>query len=472
MERKFLIPLCRELFFDSAVLLGEAGIGGEHIVDLLEGAEDSGVVASAYHFADADHGEGGELMAEVHGCLTCLDNLLLAALRIEALHIDTECLDDEVDDVLAGDDLRLNLDDHSEYARGEILVDGAIEGDGMGEERVDDSLEVAHVVGGIACDVLDDVLTDGDALLLALAAEDALAQLVVGTLDFADEAPLEAGEQTRHEVFKLDWRAVAGHHELLAQLVQVVEDVEERVLRRDEVLAGKLLDVVDDEHVDALVEVDEVVQSVLTHGIGVLHLELIGGDVEHALGGVVLEDLEADGLCKVRLADTTGSEDEEGVECRIAGTVADSEAGTERELVGLAGTERAERAVGIEMRLEIGFGCGFDAVLRVELHRGIVVVDIVVAGLDDTDAVLDGRIGSEDAPEGLGEKVVVLVGFERLIDIVRGNEQGEPAVLELARTHRSEEGLIGVLVLKVFAYDGEALFPLFLEWCHLLTEDV
>ena len=124
------------------------------------------------------------------------------------------------------------------------------------------------------------------------------------------------------------------------------------------------------------------------------------------------------------------------------------------------------------MRLEIGFGSCFDAVLRVELHRGIVVVDIVVAGLDDTDAVLDGRIGTEDAPEGLGEKVVVLVGFERLIDIVRGNEQGEPAVLELARTHRSEEGLIGVLVLKVFAYDGEALFPLFLEWCHLLTEDV
>jgi hypothetical protein len=26
--------------------------------------------------------------------------------------------------------------------------------------------------------------------------------------------------------------------------------------------------------------------------------------------------------------------------------------------------------------------------------------------------------------------------------------------------------------LEVVPYDGEALFPLFLEWCHLLTEDV
>ena len=45
----------------------------------------------------------------------------------------------------------------------------------------------------------------------------------------------------------------------------------------------ELLNVVHDEHVDALVEVHEVVKCVATHRVGVLHLEQVGTQVEDTL---------------------------------------------------------------------------------------------------------------------------------------------------------------------------------------------
>ena len=57
----------------------------------------------------------------------------------------------------------------------------------------------------------------------------------------------------------------------------MIEDMEERV----ECLGGvhPLLDVIDDQHVDTLVEVDEVVGCVMTHRVSELHLEQTGRDI-------------------------------------------------------------------------------------------------------------------------------------------------------------------------------------------------
>ena len=80
----------------------------------------------------------------------------------------------------------------------------------------------------------------------------------------------------------------------------MVEDVEER---GDGLLGGgPLLHVVDDQHVDGLIEIDEVVDRVLTAGIGELHLEQTGADVEHTLFRIRLLAAHADGIDEVRLA--------------------------------------------------------------------------------------------------------------------------------------------------------------------------
>jgi hypothetical protein len=74
---------------------------------------------------------------------------------------------------------------------------------------------------------------------------------------------------------------VAGDHQLLAALVQGVEDMEEHVLRF--LLAGEELHIVDDQHVHHLVELREVAHGVVLHRLDELLGELLRRYVEDRL---------------------------------------------------------------------------------------------------------------------------------------------------------------------------------------------
>ena len=80
----------------------------------------------------------------------------------------------------------------------------------------------------------------------------------------------------------------------------MVEDVEERILRTG--LSRQLLDVVDDEHVDHLVEMDEVGDLAVLVGRLELGLELVHRDVQHLQFRMTLTHLVADRLHDVGLA--------------------------------------------------------------------------------------------------------------------------------------------------------------------------
>ena len=80
----------------------------------------------------------------------------------------------------------------------------------------------------------------------------------------------------------------------------MVEDMEEGVKR----LRGchPLLNVIDYQHVDGLVELDEVIDGILPHRIGVLHLEQTCRDIQHTLLRVQFLTAYADGVNQVSLA--------------------------------------------------------------------------------------------------------------------------------------------------------------------------
>ena len=76
------------------------------------------------------------------------------------------------------------------------------------------------------------------------------------------------------QAFELQWRFVGSENELLSKLVQVVEYEKEGVLCT--FLVGKVLNVVNYEHIYRLIEGIEVVGAFVEHCRLILHLEGVG----------------------------------------------------------------------------------------------------------------------------------------------------------------------------------------------------
>ena len=100
----------------------------------------------------------------------------------------------------------------------------------------------------------------------------------------------------------------------------MVENVEERILRTGHVL--QILDIVDNQGVDALVEMEEAVDVLRCRG-SVLALEKTRGHVQHAGLRVAFLYAYAYSLDKVGFAHTGGAENEQRVEGLKRGIVAD-----------------------------------------------------------------------------------------------------------------------------------------------------
>jgi hypothetical protein len=127
-------------------------------------------------------------------------------------------------------------------------------------------------------------------------------------------------------------------------LHQRIEEVEELLLRP--ALAVEELDVVDEQQVERAVVALEVVERlVLVRPDDVGDVGL-GVDVTDLRGRIGLQDVVADRLDQVRLAEADAAVDEQRiVGRRVVGDLQPRGAG---ELVGLAGDERREREVRVE----------------------------------------------------------------------------------------------------------------------------
>ena len=112
-----------------------------------------------------------------------------------------------------------------------------------------------------------------------------------------------------------------------------------------------LLNVIDNQHIDGLIEVDEVVGGVLAHGVSELHLEETRTDIEHTLLRIGLLATHTDGIDEVSLTTARGSEDEEGVEGRFTRMLCNGESHRTGEFVGITLDKGLESLLGIKLRI-------------------------------------------------------------------------------------------------------------------------
>ena len=136
-------------------------------------------------------------------------------------------------------------------------------------------------------------------------------------------------------------------HDLLAVLVDRVERVEELFLRP--LLVGDELDVVDEQQVDPPVAGAELVDLALLDRGDELVGELLAGRVDDALARELGDDLVADGVHQVGLAEAHAAVQEERV-VGVARALGDRQAGRVREAVGRPDDEVRERVARVDDR--------------------------------------------------------------------------------------------------------------------------
>src|SRR5262249_53322034 len=134
--------------------------------------------------------------------------------------------------------------------------------------------------------------------------------------------------------------------DLLARLVQLVEDVEEHFLCL--LAAGEELYVVEDQQVDLQVIILELLDLVILEGVEELAGEVVLVDVENNFIRKIFLDIVSYRLNKVSFSNTDSTVEHEGVERRNSGLLCDSETCGTREPVAIAFNKILETVCRIE----------------------------------------------------------------------------------------------------------------------------
>ena len=286
--------------------------------------------------------------------------------------------------------------------------------------------------------------------------------------EFYGQAPLEAGHEPVFEILKVYRGAVAGEDELFPVLVQVVEYIEESILGA---LAGQVLDVVHNEHVNALVEGDEIYNPVPLPGIHVLGLEFMAGYVQDHQFRELFLDGNADGLGDVRFSQTRASVEEERVEGCFAGRLGNAFRSVHSQFVALPFHQVAEAVYRIQARVDL-------EPLQAREHKGTGLSSRLVSG--NRDGIVGGgrcrtgrqhhpfllcgahqieqlAIRSDGSPDGEPEQLFVRL-FYILAEEIRRDLNGELGSFQGHRPDELEPG-IELLRINVVLDDLQTVIP-------------
>ena len=303
---------CEKLFFK--VLNGAADLVVflNELADLVAGVHDGRVVAPAEEVADARGRKLGLLPNEIHGDLPGLRDFAVAPLGEQVRLADAEIPRDGLDDGFGRRGARFcRGHDPVERFLGDIQRDLAAVQLGHGVDASERALELADIGFDLFCDVVKHAVGYVDVLQLGLFVKDRDARFIVRLLDIRDQSPFEAGAKAFLQRWNFLRRPVGGYDDLLAVSVQLVEGMEEFLLRRG--LSRDELYVVDHEHIDGAQPVAQLLAGALGDGVDQLICEVFGGDVEQLRVRIVPVNMVADGVHQVRLAQSRAAVEKERI---------------------------------------------------------------------------------------------------------------------------------------------------------------
>ena len=141
-----------------------------------------------------------------------------------------------------------------------------------------------------------------------LGLQDGETDLIIREADIGDHSTLEAGTQSLFQRGNRLGRTVTGEHDLFAVLIQRIEGVEEFFLSL--LFARQKLDVVDDQYIDIAINILETLGIASGNRLDEIVGEFFRRGIFDPLVGIVLQNLVADRLQKMGLAQSHAAVDE------------------------------------------------------------------------------------------------------------------------------------------------------------------
>ena len=270
-------------------------------------------MAAAEGLADLGQAQAHHFPHQIHGDLAGHGDIMVAAGALQVVHGDAVIGGHGFLDQLGADGAGVPLEQLLEGFLGQLHVHGAAGEAGVGCQTGQAAFQLAYVGVDALGDQLQHIIGDDQVLKLGLLAQNGQTGLEVGALDVSVQAALEAAAQALLQLLDLPGRLVAGHDDLLARLLEVVEGVEELLLRG--ALAGNELDIVHHEDIGSAETVTELLVAVGLHGGDQLVGKVLAGDVDDVHLRMQLVGIVADGVHEMGLAKAHAAVDEQGVVC-------------------------------------------------------------------------------------------------------------------------------------------------------------
>ena len=242
--------------------------------------------------------------------------------------------------IVHGCRLRLHSDDMTHHLLCQRKVYLPIGQRRVCQERCKNAFQVSNRLAYVHRNEIHDLVREHDAVTTHLTEQNILTQQIVRTSDLCRQTPFETGQQTLLDVLELHRRTITSQDQLLTALLQVVEDMEERILRTFQ--SCEILDIIDDEHIHRLIEIEEIRDPVLLTRVLELQLKSVRRYIQHACLRVERKRLMTDRASQVGLTYSAASVDKERVESRITGLLSNSQTCRTSQLVRLTGDERIE----------------------------------------------------------------------------------------------------------------------------------
>ena len=130
--------------------------------------------------------------------------------------------------------------------------------------------------------------------------EDGHTGFQIWMLDICCQAGIEAADHPLFQGIQFGWRAVTGNDDLLVGFFQGVEGVEKFLLGG--FLVPQELDIVDEQHVDIPIFLPKGFQPIMFYAFDQFIGESFAGNIQHFHFRMVLQDLVADGIHQMGLA--------------------------------------------------------------------------------------------------------------------------------------------------------------------------